>query len=79
MKRPTVNLRDVFMVERIGPNHSEHHFNLKFYGKTPGGRDLEVIVDFPAWGVQELANKLWEVQKEHERQTGHGREALKGE
>jgi hypothetical protein len=55
------------MIERIGPDYGNFHFKLKFWGITPDGNDLNIIIDFPAWGVEHLAQKLHEVQKEHER------------
>ncbi len=74
----TLNLEDVYMIERIGPSFSDFHFKIKFYGSTPRGKRLEVIVELPAWGVQELAPRLYEVQKEFERLVSNSREALEG-
>lgn len=76
MSRKTVNLTKVFMTERIGPSYSDFHFKLKFMGQTPGGKELDVIVEFPAWGVEYLSQKLHEVQKEHERLLHNSRRAL---
>ena len=76
MNRKTVNLVDVFDTERIGPNYSDFHFKFKFRGSTPGGKDLDVVVDFPAWGIEYLGQKLHEVLKEQERHLRNNRMAL---
>jgi hypothetical protein len=78
MVAKTINLQNVCMVERIGPNYSDFHFKLKFWGETPGGKDMHVIIDFPAWGVEHLAGKLHEIQKEHERLVANSRQVLQG-
>ena len=75
-----INLTIVFGVERIGPNYSDFHFRLKMMGQTPGGKDLHVTVEFPAWGVEHLAMRLHEVLKEQERYLKNNRDMLeKGE
>ena len=76
MSRRTINLVEVFDTERIGPNYSDFHFKLKFRGSTPGGKDLDVIVDFPAWGIEYIATKLHEALKEQERHLANSRAAL---
>lgn len=74
-----VNLVDVNIVDRIGPNYSDLGFKLKFWGKTPGGKDLQVVIDLTSgWGVSEVAMRLHEVQKEHERMISSSRQILEG-
>ena len=76
MKRPTVNMIDVFNIDKPNVTYGSFHFSLRFMGQTPGGKDLDVVIDFPAWGVQYLGEKLHEVLKEQERLLSLSRAAL---
>ncbi len=79
MNRKNINVCDVFNIERIGPNYSDHGFSLKFMGKTPGGNELDVTVKLPAWGVEYIAHKLHEVLKQQAKFIAESRQALRGE
>jgi len=76
MSRKTVNLVKVFDTELIGPNWDDFHFKLKFHGSTPGGQDLDVIIDFAAWAPEYLGEKLHKVLKEQERFLTNSRMGL---
>jgi hypothetical protein len=76
MSRNTVNLVRVFDAEVIGPDYTNFHFKFHFRGETPGGKDLDVIVEFPAYFVEALGTKLHHVLKEQERHLANSRRAL---
>jgi hypothetical protein len=77
-KPKTVNLRKIFMAELIGPDYSDLHFKIKFYGETPGGKRMDVIIDFPAWGTEHVGAKLHEAQRKQESFLANNRRVLEG-
>jgi hypothetical protein len=76
MKRKTLNLVEVFNIDKAIVSHGTFHFSMRFMGETPGGKELDVVIDFPAWGVQYIGEKLHEVLKKQEHLLSLSRSAL---
>lgn len=79
MSRKHINLKEVFNAELIGPNWSDFGFALKFQGSTPGGKDLDVTVRLPAWGVEYVGRHLNDALKKQQNFLEASRAALRGE
>ena len=74
-----INLKNLSWVELDGPNWATYGFGLTFHGQTPTGKELSVRVEFPPYGVDELAPKLHEALQKQEKFLANSRTALKGE
>jgi hypothetical protein len=78
-EKRTINLVEVFDCELIGPSYVDHTFKLKFSGDTPGGKPLDVCLEFPAYFVAALARKLYAVVNKQQEYVDGNVRALKGD
>ncbi len=74
----TVNLVDVFHIERRGPIYGDRSVILDFYGKTPGDKDLKMSILLPDYGIDTLAGILHGAIKDYERLLAITKESLQG-
>ena len=65
-EKKTVTIQHIFMIEHDGPSYSDFNFSLRLMGETPGGKRLNVVAKFPAWGVEYIAEKLHAILKKQE-------------
>ena len=74
----TVNLKGFAYIELLDLSSDDMHPKLKFYGASPGGKNLAIIVDLPAWGIGHLADILREALKKQEQFVAENRASLEG-